>query len=199
MNLNWPLTQPQWRTQEFFPGGWGGSVSANSVEDRGQIKRGSGGGSPYSRVPLNLQMGWNPYSYYVVADVFSTDLGIRLSFVNTSEFRGGVGFELPKPPPRYATAQTAIRCVSEVPYSGSKEEGRAVHNKPSCSVSVQYSHKTCWRWHLLCSFSFVHACLCAVLMRQFLRQRGEADGINVGALTQQVLEPAFGPTSFFVL
>ena len=29
------------------------------------------------------------------------ELGIRLSFVKTSEFRGG--FEHPKPPPRYAT------------------------------------------------------------------------------------------------
>ena len=31
----------QWRTQEFFSGG----VSTNSVEDRGQRGRGSGGGS----------------------------------------------------------------------------------------------------------------------------------------------------------
>ena len=31
----------QWRTQEFFSGG-----STNSVEDRGQRERGSGGGSP---------------------------------------------------------------------------------------------------------------------------------------------------------
>ena len=36
-------------------------------------------------------------------DVFSTELGIRLSFVKTSEFQGG--FEHPKPPPLpwYAT------------------------------------------------------------------------------------------------
>ena len=32
----------QWRTQEFFSGGG----STNSVEDRGQRERGSGGGSP---------------------------------------------------------------------------------------------------------------------------------------------------------
>jgi hypothetical protein len=36
-------------------------------------------------------------------DVFSTEQGIRFSFVKTSEFRGG-GVEHPKPPPRYATA-----------------------------------------------------------------------------------------------
>jgi hypothetical protein len=33
-----------------------GGGSTNSVEDRGQRERGSGGGSPWSGVPLNLQM-----------------------------------------------------------------------------------------------------------------------------------------------
>ena len=37
----------QWRTQEFFF--WGGGPSTNSVEDRGQRGRGSGGGSPLVR------------------------------------------------------------------------------------------------------------------------------------------------------
>ena len=36
----------QWLTQEFFFG-WGGST--NSVEDRGQTERRSGGGSPLGR------------------------------------------------------------------------------------------------------------------------------------------------------
>jgi len=36
----------QWRTQEFFSGGGG---STNSVDDRGQRERGSGGGSPLVR------------------------------------------------------------------------------------------------------------------------------------------------------
>jgi hypothetical protein len=35
----------QWRTQEFFSR----VGSTNSVEDRGQIERGSGGGSPLVR------------------------------------------------------------------------------------------------------------------------------------------------------
>ena len=35
----------QWRTQKFFSGGG----STNSVEDRGQRGRGSGGGSPLVR------------------------------------------------------------------------------------------------------------------------------------------------------
>jgi len=39
--------RPQWRTQEFFFLGGGGS--ADSVEDRGQRERGSGGGSPPSQ------------------------------------------------------------------------------------------------------------------------------------------------------
>jgi hypothetical protein len=38
------------------------------------------------------------YEHYTVTDVFSTELGIRLSFVKTSEFRGGGWFEPPKPP-----------------------------------------------------------------------------------------------------
>ena len=36
----------QWRTQEFFSGG---EASTNSVEDRGERERGSGGGSPLVR------------------------------------------------------------------------------------------------------------------------------------------------------
>jgi hypothetical protein len=38
----------QWRTQEFCSGGGGGG-STNSVEDRGQRERGSGGGCPLVR------------------------------------------------------------------------------------------------------------------------------------------------------
>jgi len=37
----------QWRTQEFCLGG--GGCSTNSVENRGQRERGSGGGSPLVR------------------------------------------------------------------------------------------------------------------------------------------------------
>jgi hypothetical protein len=87
--------------------------------------------------------------------------------------------------------QTAIRCVSEVFYLGLNEVARAGYNKLSLSVNVPFSHKSYWRWHLLCPLSLVHACLCALLMRQFLRQRGEADSMNVGALLQQARMPAF--------
>ena len=41
------IADDQWRTQEFFSGGEGGST--NSVEDRGQRERRSGGGSPLVR------------------------------------------------------------------------------------------------------------------------------------------------------
>jgi hypothetical protein len=76
----------QWCTQDFFLCGGG---STNLVEDRGQIEWGSGGGSPLVRGSAKFANGWNPYSYWVVTDVFSTELGIWLSFVKTSEFQGG--------------------------------------------------------------------------------------------------------------
>jgi hypothetical protein len=75
--------------------------SKNSVEDREQRERGSGGCSPLVRGSTQFANEWTPYSDYVVTDVFSTELGIRLSFVKTSEFQGGGG--LNAPPPRYAT------------------------------------------------------------------------------------------------
>jgi hypothetical protein len=37
--------------------------STNSVEDRGQIKRGSGGVSPLDKGSAQFANGWNPYSY----------------------------------------------------------------------------------------------------------------------------------------
>ena len=43
--LAYNVTSLQWRTQEFFSGGG----STNSIEDRGQRERGSGGGSPLVR------------------------------------------------------------------------------------------------------------------------------------------------------
>jgi hypothetical protein len=91
--------------------------------------------------------------------------------------------------------QTAIRCVSEVFYLGSNEVDCAGHNKLSPNVNVPFSQK-CWRWHLLRSPFFVHLCLCALLMRQFLRQWCEADSINVGTLLQQALKPAFSSAKF---
>jgi hypothetical protein len=78
--------------RNFF--GVGGST--NSVEDRGQRERRSGGGSPLVRGSAQFANELNPYSYYVVTDVFSTEQGIWLGLVKTLEFRGG-GFQ---PPPR---------------------------------------------------------------------------------------------------
>jgi hypothetical protein len=66
----------------------GGRGSTNSVEDRGQRERGSGGGRPLVRGSAQFAKELNPYSYYVVTDVFSTELGIWLSIVKTSEFQG---------------------------------------------------------------------------------------------------------------
>jgi hypothetical protein len=92
--------------------------------------------------------------------------------------------------------QTAVRCVSEVFYLGSNEVDRASHNKLSLSVNVTFSHKSYLRWHILCSLSFVHVFLCALLIRQFLRQRSEADSINAGALLQQAVKPVFSLAKF---
>jgi hypothetical protein len=36
----------------------------------------------------NAKNEWTPYSWWVVTDVFSTELGIRLSFVKSLELRG---------------------------------------------------------------------------------------------------------------
>jgi hypothetical protein len=77
-----------WLMQEFF-WEWVG-CSTNSVEDRGQRQWGSGGCSPLVRGSTQFANEWNPYSDDVVTDVFLTELGIRLSFVKTSEFRGRV-------------------------------------------------------------------------------------------------------------
>jgi hypothetical protein len=67
--------------------------STNSVEDRGQTEWGFGGGSPLVRDSTQFANEWNPYSDKVVTDVYSTELGIRLSFVKTSEFQGGGGVQ----------------------------------------------------------------------------------------------------------
>jgi len=94
--------------------------------------------------------------------------------------------------------QTAIRCMSEVFYLESNAVDCAGHNELSPSANVPFSHKSYWRRHLLRSLSFVHACLCALLLRQFFRQRGEADSINVGALVQQAVKPRLVRPSFIV-
>jgi hypothetical protein len=71
----------------FFRGRVGG-CSTNSVEDREQREWGSGGGSPLVRGSTQFANEWNPYSDKAVTNVYSTELGIRLSFGKTSEFRG---------------------------------------------------------------------------------------------------------------
>jgi hypothetical protein len=77
----------------FGVGGGGGECSTNSVENRGQRERGSGGRQPPSQGfrsvcnPVRLCQTFGMST--VVTDVFSTELGIRLNFVKTSEFGGG--------------------------------------------------------------------------------------------------------------
>jgi hypothetical protein len=83
----------------IFFGGGGGGGPTNSVENRGQRDRRSGDGSSLVRGYTQFANEWNPYSDYVVTDVFSTEVGIRLSFVKTSFFfLGGGGGWTPNPP-----------------------------------------------------------------------------------------------------
>jgi hypothetical protein len=69
----------------FFRGG----ESTNSVVDRGQKERGSGGGSSLVRDSSQFSNEWNPDSYSVVTDAFSAGLcrnfGIR--YATSSEIR----------------------------------------------------------------------------------------------------------------
>jgi hypothetical protein len=65
MILNWSLKtgregECEWRTQECFFGGGGGS--RNSVEYSGQRERGSGGGSPLVWGSTQFSNERNPYS-----------------------------------------------------------------------------------------------------------------------------------------
>jgi hypothetical protein len=78
-------------TQEFCLGGGG----FNKLRTEGSENRDlDGGSSPLVRGSAHFANEWNPYLYWVVMDVFSTELGIQLSFVKTSEFWSG-GFEHP--------------------------------------------------------------------------------------------------------
>jgi hypothetical protein len=77
---------------------FGRGCSTNSVEDRGQREWGSESRSPLVRGSNQLAKYSNPYSDYVVTDVFSTELVIWLLFLKTWEFRP------PPPPVRHCSA-----------------------------------------------------------------------------------------------
>jgi hypothetical protein len=67
--------------------GWFNKFSSGQGAERMEIW----GRSPLVRGSAQFANEWNLYSDWVVTDVFSTELGIRLGFVKTSEFRGGGG------------------------------------------------------------------------------------------------------------
>jgi hypothetical protein len=81
--------------RNFFRGVWG---SRNSVVDRWHRDGDLGGGSLLVRGSTQFAGEWNPYSDKVVTNLFSTELGIRLSFVKTSEFES--------PPPWYTAVSS---------------------------------------------------------------------------------------------
>jgi hypothetical protein len=68
----------------FGEGGGGGEFQQIQLRTKGRKNGDLGAVAPYSGVPLNLQVS----ETRIVTDVFSTELGICLIFVKTSEFRG---------------------------------------------------------------------------------------------------------------
>jgi hypothetical protein len=81
--------QLKWRAHEFCSGG----VQQIQLSTEGRENRDLGAvPPPLVRGSAQYANEWNPNSYYVVIDVFSTELGIRLSFVKTSELGGGGGW-----------------------------------------------------------------------------------------------------------
>ena len=74
------LPTVQWRTQDFVLGGGG---STNSVEDRGQRQRGSGGGSPLVRGSGGSCNLVQEISYSKIFLIFGT---LRLFMMTTNLF-----------------------------------------------------------------------------------------------------------------
>jgi hypothetical protein len=68
----------QWRTKEFVC-----CESTYSVEDKGQRVRGYVNDSHLVSGSAQFARKLKPYTFYVVMDVFSMELGIRLSFART--------------------------------------------------------------------------------------------------------------------
>jgi hypothetical protein len=95
--------------QEFFRG-WG---STNSVEDGGERERGSWGGSPLVRGFTRFANEWNPYSDYVVMDVYSTELGIRLSFVISLRSTRTTSLDTQHAHPQYSIDCSSIQHLSK--------------------------------------------------------------------------------------
>jgi hypothetical protein len=73
-------------------------------------------------------------------DVFSTELGIRLSFAKTSEFRVQ-GVEPPKPPPRYATATRRIMIARSEESPRKTQLGNVIREGKNCKSVRKALHK----------------------------------------------------------
>jgi hypothetical protein len=99
----------QWLIQEFFSGG-----STNSVEDRGQRERGSEGGGPLIRVPLNLQMSETRILIRLLRMYFPRNREFGSALSKLRNFGGW--FEPPQTLPRYATVYFPlyISCYSKI-------------------------------------------------------------------------------------
>jgi hypothetical protein len=94
----------------FRERGGGGGCSTNSVEDRGQRERDLGAAGPSQG--FHLICKWvKPVFWLGCYNVFFTELGIRFSFVTTSQFRGR-GLNPQSLPPRYATDSRGLKFLT---------------------------------------------------------------------------------------
>jgi hypothetical protein len=76
----------------------GGGVQKIQLRTESRKNGDLGGCNPLVRGSIQVANEWTPYSDLVVTDVYSTEQGIRLSFVKTSYFGGGGELNPPNPP-----------------------------------------------------------------------------------------------------
>jgi hypothetical protein len=126
-----------------------GGGSTNSVGDKGQRERRSGGGSPLVRGSAQFANDWNTLSFSVVTDVFSTELEIRFSFLKTSECRGRGVVEPPNPPPPPLVRHWSV--ISKKSLLQFRTEDDEINSLPACTkwVSLYWTIQLCGHTNLL--------------------------------------------------
>jgi hypothetical protein len=89
-------TCDQWRTQEFFSGGGGSTIS---VEDRGHWEREFWGSSPLVRGSTLFANGWTRILIRLLQMYFPQNREFGSALSKLWNFGGGEGVEHPKPSP----------------------------------------------------------------------------------------------------
>jgi hypothetical protein len=102
---------------------------------------------PLVRVSAHFANEWNPYSYWDVTDVFSTELGIRLSFVKTSVRHCSIWnlLHTSLPPGSYSFEVAPILCWNICAPLSSCMEPIPSREANSCSATQDFP---CLLWHL---------------------------------------------------